>query len=86
LLFHTHERCFDLGELAEMLDGLDLSFLGFEGLSEAAKVSFEQEFGETRRLDLDAWQAFEEDHPRTFAGMYHFWVGRRDEQGRRRSS
>jgi hypothetical protein len=24
--------------------------------------------------DLDCWDAFEQQHPRTFAAMYLFWV------------
>jgi len=24
--------------------------------------------------DLDCWHAFEQDNPRTFEGMYVFWV------------
>lgn len=82
LLFHAHERCFDLGDVAEMLRGLDLRFLGFEGLDGDTRNRFEQRFGEGRRLDLSDWHAFEEDHPRTFAGMYHFWVGRMEDRAR----
>jgi hypothetical protein len=26
--------------------------------------------------DLNAWEAFEAQHPTTFAGMYQFWVQR----------
>jgi hypothetical protein len=26
--------------------------------------------------DLDRWQTFERAHPRTFLGMYQFWVRR----------
>ncbi len=78
LLFHAHERCFDLGELAVAVDDLGLRFLGFEGLGEGTRASFLSRYPAARRLDLSAWEAFEEEFPGTFSGMYHFWVGRRD--------
>ncbi|MDH3222979.1 MAG: methyltransferase domain-containing protein, partial [Gemmatimonadota bacterium] len=75
LLFHAHERSFDLGELSTAIDNLDLRFLGFEGLGEGTRAGFLSRYPEARRLDLSAWAALEEDSPRTFSGMYHFWVG-----------
>ena len=80
LLFHAHERCFDLDGLAEVMGSLNLTFLGFEGLTTAAKRRFDLRFGEGRRRDLSAWRAFEEEHPQMFAGMYHFWVARGEDQ------
>jgi SAM-dependent methyltransferase len=71
LLFHVQEHRFDIPEIAAFLAANKLSFIGFE-LAPGA-------IGGGPRPDaanLEAWDAFERDNPRTFSGMYQFWCQR----------
>jgi SAM-dependent methyltransferase len=70
LLFHVQEHRFELPAIKQMIASLGLQFTGFEladsGLT-LARYSKDP-------LDLDAWHAFEQEHPDTFSRMYQFWV------------
>jgi hypothetical protein len=58
---------------------LGLEFRGFD-LPEARTARFRLEHaGAEPMRDLEAWEAFESAHPRTFAGMYRFWCGTRED-------
>ncbi|MBL8520484.1 MAG: tetratricopeptide repeat protein [Betaproteobacteria bacterium] len=78
LLFHVQEHLTTLPELKAQLAALDLDFIGFT-LDPDTVHRYQARFPADRTLtDLDAWHAFETEHPGTFAGMYQFWVQRRD--------
>lgn len=78
LVFHVCEHRFTCGRLAAMLQQARLEFLGFEAESWRF-ARFRERFPEERAWrDLGCWEAFEADHPDTFAGMYQFWVRPRD--------
>lgn len=77
LLFHVQEHRFTFPQIRQALTDLDLEFLGFD-----VETGVEAAF---RRLnpaqgdlyDLTKWHLFEQAHPDSFIGMYHFFVQRR---------
>ena len=74
LLFHGQETLTDLGEIGAFLKDNGLALLGFE-IGSDVLYAYRRRFpGDPAALDLNHWQAFEADHPDTFAGMYNFWV------------
>jgi tetratricopeptide (TPR) repeat protein/SAM-dependent methyltransferase len=75
LLFHVQEHRFTLPRIAESLATLDLEFLGFEIADPGTRPTFRSEFPEdAHQRSLANWAQFESRHPRTFGGMYQFWV------------
>lgn len=71
LLMHIQERSYTLPEISRDLAALRLRFLGFQ-VSASVQSRFLTEYPD-RWLDLSAWDAFEAEHPDTFAAMYQFW-------------
>lgn len=68
LLFHVQEHRFTIPQIKAALDELGLKFGDFSQLDpELAKHA------PADPLDLAAWQAVEEAHPRGFRAMYHFY-------------
>jgi hypothetical protein len=59
LLFHVQEHRFTIPQIDASLTQLGLVFCGFEN----KKVLY----------DLEKWDTFEKENPRTFATMYQFW-------------
>lgn len=78
LLLHPREVDYTPVEIAEMLASHDLLFRGFE-LTAAQRNLFRMR---NRNVDdlfnLEIWDRHEQDHPDTFAGMYHFWAQKKD--------
>lgn len=74
LLFHVQEHQLDLGEIAAFLRAHDLRFLGF-WVDADTITAYQNRFpDDPATTDLDHWRTFETDNPRTFGGMYAFWV------------
>jgi hypothetical protein len=74
LLFHVQEHRFTLPEISRFLAESQLSFIGF-ALDPPTKRLYAEQFPDDRMMaDLAQWDAFEQEHPETFAGMYNFWV------------
>ncbi|WP_295408352.1 hypothetical protein [uncultured Thiocystis sp.] len=74
LLFHVHEHRFTLPRLAELLRELELNFLGYI-LDHRVMTDYRQRFPDNpSATNLEHWHQFELENPRTFAGMYQFWV------------
>jgi len=65
-----------------MLRSLRLQFTGFEFADSGMTLA--RYAGDP--LDLDAWHAFEREHPDTFAGMYQFRVKKAGKFSRRRAA
>jgi len=77
LLFHVQEHRMTLPQIKAFLAEHDLQFLGFE-LAEPHWRAYGARFpADTARIDLDLWHQFETENPRTFQGMYQFWVQKR---------
>ena len=75
LLFHVQEHRFTISKIKEYLDKLGLIFLGFEG--QLVKEKFKEIYSNKIDLyNLDKWEEYEKNNPRTFAGMYQFWCKR----------
>jgi hypothetical protein len=70
LLFHVQEHRFELPQVKAMIGELGLRFAGFEFADSGMTLARYAK----DPLDLDAWHAFEQVHPDTFARMYQFWV------------
>lgn len=74
LLFHVQEHRFTVPRIKTFLSANDLQFIGFE-VFPAVSRRYAERFPEDAALnDLDRWHVFEQEHPRTFLGMYQFWV------------
>jgi SAM-dependent methyltransferase len=74
LCFNVVEHQFTIPQIAAFLAANQLTFLCFE-VTPAVRSQFDRQFPDPAALsDLTSWQSFEELHPRTFAGMYNFWV------------
>jgi hypothetical protein len=74
LLFHEQERRMTLPDIQAFLAKHKLAFLGFE-LAEAVARGYAARFpADAAKTDLDCWHQFETANPRTFTGMYEFWV------------
>lgn len=75
LLFHCQEHLFVLPQIKEILEDLDLTFVGFTLESPAIAESYLARFPMDRQMvDLDSWDLFETENPETFKSMYQFWV------------
>jgi SAM-dependent methyltransferase/tetratricopeptide (TPR) repeat protein len=76
LLFNVMEHRFSLPEIAAFLNEHELVFHGFE-LDDAVIEKFRQRYlGADALTNLDCWNAFEIDNPKTFRGMYVFTVSK----------
>ncbi len=72
LLFHEQEHQFDLRQIRDYLSKLGLVFCGFDEERIVREFQISSHYNNTI-YDLDQWNAFEQKHPTTFAGMYQFW-------------
>jgi SAM-dependent methyltransferase len=78
LLFHVQETCYDLSEIASMLDRAGLRFLGFEPNARTLQ-QFRGLYSSAEDLaDLGKWDEYENRFPDTFTGMYQFWCQKAD--------
>jgi SAM-dependent methyltransferase len=73
LYFHPMEHQFSIADIKSFLNAHGLTFLGFELPAEVLPQA-EQQIPASAWQNLDRWEAFEQGHPRSFAGMYVFWV------------
>ena len=74
LLFHVQEHRMTLPQIKAFLAAHNLQFLGFE-LADPLWRDYGARFpADPARTDLDHWHEFETENPRTFTGMYQFWV------------
>jgi SAM-dependent methyltransferase len=78
LVFHAVEHRFTLPQIAQALDDLNLSFIGFEIPAPQVKQRYRESCPEdTHLIDLEGWHRFEQSNPHTFLGMYVFWCQRK---------
>jgi SAM-dependent methyltransferase len=77
LLFHVQEHRLTIPQIAGFLADNALDLVGFE-LEAAVASRYRAMYpGDPAMTDLPSWDAFEHQHPGTFAGMYQFWVQKR---------
>ncbi len=73
LCFHTHENCYTLIEIKNMLKVSNLEFLGFT-LSKEIKDKYQIDNKDKDSLkNLELWDRFEKLNPNSFREMYQFW-------------
>ena len=78
LLFHCQEHRFNLSNMKDYLKDLKLNLIGFI-LEPYVLNKYISCFPDDKAMtNLDNWDAFEIENPRTFAGMYQFWVQKSD--------
>ena len=83
LLFHAAEQRFTLPQIAQALEDLSLTFIGFEISAPQVKQRYRECFPkDANMVDLDAWYRFEQLRPETFAGMYVFWCQKSKTSGK----
>jgi tetratricopeptide (TPR) repeat protein/SAM-dependent methyltransferase len=74
LVFHVQEHRLTLPQIAAFLAENHLALLGFE-TDGAVMQQYTARFpADTSQTDLATWHQFETENPRSFAGMYQFWV------------
>ena len=74
LCFHTHENCYTLIEIKNMLKVSNLEFLGFT-LSKEIRDKYQIDNKDKDSLkNLELWDKFEKLNPNSFREMYQFWA------------
>jgi tetratricopeptide (TPR) repeat protein/SAM-dependent methyltransferase len=74
LLFHSQEHQMTLTDIDSYLRDNKLKFLGFEIQSDVLHAYRKRFPDDPTATNLNHWRAFEIDNPRTFFGMYNFWI------------
>ncbi len=75
LLFHVQEHTFTLPQIDNILETLGLTFCGFSLVNNRVKDEFKKTYSQPDDIyNLHKWGEFEQQNPKTFAGMYQFWV------------
>jgi len=75
LLFHYQEHTYTLLQVKDMLDKLDLQFLGFEISNPRVTMNYRRRYPQDADMtSLDLWHEFELENPDTFGNCYAFWV------------
>jgi tetratricopeptide (TPR) repeat protein/SAM-dependent methyltransferase len=74
LLFHVQEHRLSLPTIAEWLRRFGLTCVGLETDAEIRRRFRARFAGAAADADLGLWDAFEQENPDSFAGMYHLWA------------
>ena len=75
LLFNYTEHTYDFIKIKELLESKKLNFIAFNEMNPDVKNSFKNHFpNENDEVNLELWDKFEKIYPKTFLGMYKFWV------------
>ena len=74
LFFHVQERSYTLSEIRQLIDLLNLEFLGFKISSPILKSKYRERFPDDPRMNnFDNWCQFESSYMGT-AVMFDFWL------------
>ena len=69
------EHTYDLIKIQKLLKSKKLDFVSFNEMHPNLKKSFKTHFpNENDEVKLELWDEFEKSYPKTFLGMYRFWV------------
>ena len=78
LLFNYTEHTYDFIKIKELLESKKLNFIAFNEMNPNVKNSFKNHFpNENDEVNLELWDKFEKIYPKTFLGMYRFWVNKK---------
>jgi hypothetical protein len=70
----VQEHRMTLPQIAAFIEEAQVTFLGFDADTPLLK-QYEARFPDDRsKTDLACWHQFEIENPRSFAGMYQFWI------------
>jgi len=73
LVFHAQEHRYTLPKIHQILEDLNLEFLGF--CNKKIKEQYSKVFPkDEKNTSLTNWDKFEMLQPRAFTGMYNFWL------------
>ena len=65
----------EINEILIKLESKNLDFVAFNAIHPNITKLFKTHFpNENDRLRLESWDKFEKIYPKTFLGMYKFWV------------
>ena len=79
LLFHVHEKRYNLAEIRKLIESSGLRFIGFVFSDSHVAEKYQRMFpGDTAMLNLENWIIFEEQYPDTFSEMYQFMCQKTD--------
>ena len=73
LYLPTQMHRFTIPKIQRFLDENRLQFIGFS-VKDELREQFLMQYPEEAECDLPLWDAFEAEHPDSFAAMYEFWV------------
>ncbi len=74
LIFHEQEQSYTPTDLTQMLEQLNLRFLGFELSDQSVKYRYLQKFpSDPAMTNLENWDQYDQQYPDTFSGMLVFW-------------
>jgi SAM-dependent methyltransferase len=76
LLFPNQESRFTIPKIKAFLDENNLEFLGFV-IGTPLRERFARRFSREQEAHLELWHQFESENPKSFQGMYEFWVQKR---------
>ena len=75
LLFSYTEHTYDLIKIKKLLENKKLGFVAFNEMHPNLIKSFKTHFpNENELTKLESWDKFEKIYPKSFLGMYKFWV------------
>lgn len=75
LLFHAHERRYTLPEIADVMNQVELRFVGFEFKDSRETARYRAQFPEDpAATSLSRWDEYEKQYNNAFMGLYLFWV------------
>ncbi len=75
LLFNYTEHTYDLIKIKKLLESKKLNFIAFNEMNSNLTKLFKTHFPNVNDQSvLESWDKFEKIYPKTFLGMYKFWV------------
>jgi hypothetical protein len=79
LLFHVQEHRYTVPMIESAVRALGLEFIGFELHDATVLARYRERFRDDPGAStLAHWDAFEHEHPETFAESYKFWLRKPD--------
>ena len=75
LLFNYTEHTYDFIKIKELLESKKLNFIAFNEMNPNTAKLFKTHFPNVNdKSFLESWDKFEKIYPKTFIGMYKFWI------------
>ncbi len=79
LIFNYNEHTYDLIQIKKLLERKNLNFLTFNEMNPNLIKLFKTHFPYAdKEFILETWDKFEKIYPKTFFGMYKFWVEKKN--------